>query len=119
MSTKATHSLGNPARLVIAALASAMLLAGCNSSTAQQVDEQVAIAKQAAERAVEAQKAAERAVKLARAQSGPATFGEDQIFEEIDDSSSEDMYDSSYDNSSDSSDGTIGDDGSSAGIVPR
>lgn len=59
-----------------------LLLAGCNSATTEQVDEQVAMAQEAAGRALEAQAAAERAAKLARAQSSTGTFGDDEIIVE-------------------------------------
>lgn len=118
MSVKAISSFGRTTKFAFAALTSAVLLVGCGSSTADQVDDQVAIAKEAADRATKAQKAAERAAKLARAQSGTATFGEDEIFDDVNDSPREDMSDSSYDDSSDASDGPMVDE-ASAGPPPR
>jgi hypothetical protein len=80
-------------------LAMALLLAGCGSPDDAALTEQVAIAKEAADRAVKAQKAAERAASLARSQSAPASFGEDEIIEEIDDSSADDSSTSGGDDS--------------------
>jgi len=88
--------------ILISALMPALLLAGCGSSSDTVLAEQVAIAKDAADRAVTAQKAAERAASLARAQSTPGSFGEDEIVEEIDDYSEGDVSDSSDDDSADS-----------------
>lgn len=81
------------------ALTPVLLLAGCGSPDDAALTEQVAIAREAADRAVKAQKAAERAASLARSQSAPASFGEDEIIEEIDDSSADDSSTSGGDDS--------------------
>lgn len=102
MNTAAVRSIR-----LITPLAFAALLAGCNSSAAEQVDGQVAIAQEAADRAVAAQKAAERAAKLAQSQAGSTSFGEDEpafedepFFEGTDEFRDDDISgeDSSYDN---------------------
>ena len=72
------------------ALVPAFLVAGCGSQDDAAFAQQVAIAKDAADRAVKAQKAAERAASLARSQSAPASFAEDEIVEEVDYSSPDD-----------------------------